>query len=42
MNKDKIIFKYISMKRLKGIDKRYIKLICVFLGGFESLYKCIT
>lgn len=39
MNKDKIVFKYVSMKKLKDIDKRYIKLMSVFIGGFESFYK---
>lgn len=38
MNKDKIVLKYVRLKKSKAIDKRFIKLMCVLLGGFESLY----
>lgn len=36
MNKDKIVFKYVSMKKLKDVDKRYIKLMSVFIEWFKA------
>lgn len=36
MNKDKIVFKYVSMKKLKDVDKRYIKLMSAFIGWFKT------